>query len=110
MPGPHRHFLAHVAKIADIREHVTSHPQEIGLYAAFNKCLECLVAFRNKHVQMVSRYIVVPSRASLKASGNNNKTAVSNSAAKSTGGTAPVEFLKQIRDETLESRVRGQDR
>ena len=107
MPRPHRHFLAHVAKITDIREYVTSHPQEIGLYTAFNKCLECLVAFRNKHVQMVSRYIRVPSRASSKASGDNNKTAVSNSAAKSTGGTAPVKFLRQIRDETLESRVRG---
>ena len=90
MPGPHRHFLAHVAKIVDIREYVTSHLQEIGLYAAFNKSLEYLVAFRNKHVQVVFLYIVVPSRASLKVSGNNNKTAVSNSAAKSTGVDCPL--------------------
>lgn len=107
MPGSHQRFLAHVAKIANIREYVTSHPQESGLHAAFNMCLESLVAFRNKHVQMVSRYIVVPSRAPSKAFRNNNESVIINGAVKGTGGTAPVEFLKQVRDETRGSRLRG---
>jgi indoleamine 2,3-dioxygenase len=107
MPGSHRRFLAHVAKIANIREYVTSHPQESGLHAAFNMCLESLVAFRNKHVQMVSRYIVVPSRAPSKAFRNNNGSVVTNGAATGTGGTTPIEFLKQVRDETRESQLRG---
>ena len=96
MPGPHRLFLEHVSKIANIREYVTSYPEGAALDAAYDHCLGRLVAFRNKHVQIVSRYIVVPSRVSQRNTASNNP-------AKGTGGTAPVDFLKQIRDETRES-------
>lgn len=104
MPGPHRLFLEHVSKIANIRDYVNSHPQDVALNAAFNKCLEGLVAFRNKHLQMVSRYIVVPSRVS-RSRGNDTQDALK-TAAKGTGGTAPVAFLKQVRDETRDGLLR----
>lgn len=123
MPGPHRLFLRHVSEKANIRRYVTSHPLDADLHTAYNECLERIVGFRNKHIQLVSRYIVVQSRASqtlpspirlrstLKEPTASDsvilKTTASLKTALGTGGTSPVEFLKQIRDETRESSVRA---
>ncbi len=115
MPGPHRRFLDDVAKIANIRQYVTAHPQDIALQGAYNACLEALVVYRSKHLQIVSRYIVLPSRTATQPApspqvesgtagyalslgdGSAKKIALG------TGGTAPIEFLKQVRNETQES-------
>ena len=116
MPGPHRRFLERVAEIANIRGCVTAHPDDSALQAAYNQCLEALVAFRNKHVQIVSRYIVVQSRiaqseqeiamnganTSLSTKDGSVQPALVAKAVLGTGGTSPVVFLKQVRDETKE--------
>ena len=114
MPGGHRRFLEDVTKIANIRQYVTSRPQHVELQNSYNACLEKLVVYRNKHLQIASRYIVVPSRAASRATlpqaepgtagriPSVNGTS-SKQPALGTGGTAPVEFLKQIRDGTQES-------
>ena len=114
MPGGHRRFLEDISKIANIRQYVTSHPQNVALQEAYNACLQKLVAYRNKHVQIVSRYIVVPSRAGTQGASPETETGTAGrlpavdgaptiKAALGTGGTAPVEFLKQVRNETQES-------
>lgn len=121
MPGPHRLFLQHISEIANIRGYVVSHPEESSLQAAYNQCLEGLVAFRDKHVQLVSRYIVIQSRAAQRSqksmvastslgAAQQYKEPTQNvikQAALGTGGTSPVVFLKQVRDETRESLVRA---
>ena len=114
MPGPHRRFLEEVSKIANIREFVVSHPKNLTLKQAYNACLEQLVLYRKKHLQIVSRYIVVPSRASTQPArsetepGTAGRVPAANDEPSTrptlgTGGTAPVEFLKQVKDETKES-------
>jgi len=123
MPGPHARFLEHVSTIANIRSYVTSHRHNRALANAFDACLAMLRAFRDKHIQMVSRYIIVKSResrersnltshstspppqsklniANRKASANGEKGSL-----RGTGGTALIPFLKQARDETGEPAI-----
>ena len=131
MPSGHRNFLEAVTKLANIREYVMSHSHDIILQDAYNACLEKLVLYRNTHVQIVSRYIVIPSRAAAKSALPPNtepgtagrvpaaaaaddavpvekeeKKKKKKNVALGTGGTAPVEFLKQVRDETQKSLLR----
>lgn len=64
MPGPHRKFLEAVENVANIREYVESHRSNTQLRIAYDACLAMLRALRDKHIQMVSRYIIVKSRES----------------------------------------------
>jgi indoleamine 2,3-dioxygenase len=64
MPGPHRRFLEHIGRVANIRQYVFEHRDNRALSTAFDACLAMLRAFRDKHIQMVSRYIIVKSRES----------------------------------------------
>lgn len=126
MPGPHRRFLEHVSNIANIREYVESHRYDRALTIAFDACLAMLRSLRDKHIQMVSRYIIVKSRESrshsrslsptaTRSSGTINLATASKQAKlearpgskklRGTGGTALIPFLKQARDETGEPAI-----
>ena len=122
MPGPHRRFLQDISKIANIREYVMSHSGNCAVQIIYNGCLEQLATYRNKHIQIVSRYIVLPSRtvpqtslpqAVQETSGKVSSTRNNGGermpeikkAAVGTGGTAPVDFLKQVRDETRNTSI-----
>ncbi|KAL8736106.1 MAG: hypothetical protein Q9181_002547 [Wetmoreana brouardii] len=121
MPGPHRRFLEHVSQIANIRDFVETHRKDRALSVAYDACLAMLRSLRDKHIQLVSRYIIVKSResrshvrslsprsapqpvknniASASASSSPNKKL------RGTGGTALIPFLKQARDETGEPAI-----
>ncbi|QNP99663.1 Indoleamine 2,3-dioxygenase [Yarrowia lipolytica] len=98
MPGPHRRFLEHLQQVAEIRDFVLAnqaeHPE---IVLAYDACLAMLRSFRDKHIQIVSRYIIL--QAKEKA-----KTGIALTAPagpeRGTGGTALIPFLKQARDET----------
>ncbi|KAN0074228.1 Indoleamine 2,3-dioxygenase [Elaphomyces granulatus] len=124
MPGPHRRFLEHVSRVANIREYVAYHSSDKALCVAYEACLAMLRVLRDKHIQIVSRYIVVQSRESRSqsqslgphvnqnaislASVKNTNTSGGRAASKKlrgTGGTALIPFLKQARDETGEPAV-----
>ncbi|KAL8822272.1 MAG: hypothetical protein Q9191_006986 [Dirinaria sp. TL-2023a] len=64
MPGPHRRFLEDVSYVANIREYVDSRKWNRALSIAYDASLAMLRALRDKHIQMVSRYIIVKSRES----------------------------------------------
>lgn len=124
MPGPHRRFLTHVARMGSIRELALSAEHEQGdaakrLREAYAAAAEALAQFRNKHIQIVTRYIVLPSKQPW-TGGRRQNLASSSSAAggrtaggeakkelpaqlTGTGGTMLVPFLKQSRDETSEA-------
>ncbi|MCJ1243213.1 hypothetical protein MMC30_000410 [Trapelia coarctata] len=124
MPGPHRRFLEHVENVANIREYVESHRSNRSLSIAYDACLAMLRALRDKHIQMVSRYIIVKSRETRSHSrsisprsapppvnlANGSKSDFKNDQPSSkklrgTGGTALIPFLKQARDETGEPAI-----
>ena len=132
MPGPHRRFLEHVSSVANIREYVERRRHhDRPLRVAFDACLTMLQTFRDEHIRMVSRYIIIPSRASRKHARSlspraapphadhhpsptttiaSRSTDTANSTGRpgklrGTGGTALIPFLKQARDETGEPAI-----
>jgi len=126
MPGKHREFLQDVASVANVHEYVTANKSNVALRTAFDACLAMVRSLRDKHIQMVSRYIVVKSRESRSHSRSlsprnapNNQPQPLNLAntlpsknsrnggkkLKGTGGTALIPFLKQARDETGEPAI-----
>ncbi|KAI1821493.1 indoleamine 2,3-dioxygenase [Xylaria intraflava] len=116
MPGPHARFLEDVSLIANIRGFVEERRgMDQSLSLAYDACLAMLRAFRDIHIAIVTRYIVLPSRENrarsrsrspIAVSGRQNLATASRQAkyqsVKGTGGTALIPFLKQARDETGE--------
>jgi len=123
MPAPHRRFLIDVSAVANIRQFVEANKEDRALVIAYDACLAMLRSMRDKHIQMVSRYIIVPSREKKAAStpGHSQERGRVNLAnltkqksndkrdakggLRGTGGTALIPFLKQARDETGEPHV-----
>ncbi|KAL7623546.1 tryptophan 2,3- dioxygenase [Parahypoxylon ruwenzoriense] len=117
MPGPHARFLNDVSAVANIREFVESRAaSDRPLSIAYDACLSMLRAFRDIHIAIVTRYIIVPSRENRARSRSpeavrnrqNLATASKNEKhgkVRGTGGTALIPFLKQARDETGEPSV-----
>lgn len=129
MPGPHRRFLQAVESVANIREFVENNRQNAQLTVAYDACLAMLRSLRDKHIQMVSRYIIVKSRESRSRSrpraeaqgpeptptpgrgiasiqfGPKSTAAERKKKTRGTGGTALIPFLKQARDETGEPAI-----
>jgi indoleamine 2,3-dioxygenase len=123
MPEGHRRFLADLegAYPGGLRKVVgelvmasDSSPALVPLKEAFDTAVAALGAFRNRHLQMVTRYIIIPSRqpGGVQGQGVNLATASSARAGgggareelTGTGGTALLPFLKQSRDETFRAR------
>ncbi|KAJ5930068.1 hypothetical protein N7466_005561 [Penicillium verhagenii] len=113
MPGPHRRFLEHVDSIANIRSFVEARRADPALRLAYDTCLGMLRAMRDKHIQIVSRYVIVQAHSARRKTQEaqpsqptpqNLATAApaDNKKLRGTGGTALIPFLKQARDETGE--------
>jgi indoleamine 2,3-dioxygenase len=117
MPGPHARFLNDVSSVANIRQYVEEHQSDKQLCLAYDACLAMLSAFRDKHIAIVTRYIINPSKQvrarsrsrSPEVTRNKLNLAVASRKnkenQKGTGGTALIPFLKQARDETGEPAV-----
>lgn len=127
MPGPHRRFLEHMITVANIRDFVESNLQDVALSSAYDQCLSALSSFRDRHLQIVSRYIVImaqeskrkaaaaaavaelktPSPPVVKEEKKERALGLARaepgpSGLTGTGGTKLMPFLKQSRDETME--------
>ncbi|KAJ9134154.1 Indoleamine-dioxygenase pyrrole-dioxygenase [Pleurostoma richardsiae] len=115
MPGPHRRFLERVARMGSIRnlalQPAADTPEEQQLHDAYTNATKTLAEFRNKHLQIVTRYIVIPSTQQRHRPTREINLATATFTAQShqetqsteltgTGGTALLPFLKQSRDET----------
>ncbi|OAA69138.1 indoleamine 2,3-dioxygenase [Cordyceps fumosorosea ARSEF 2679] len=113
MPGPHRRFLVHVARMGSIREFAMlpedGCPEQRHLREAYTAATTALAAFRQRHIAIVTRYIIIPSRQPWEGKRWRQNLASSSSALQGdekltgTGGTALVPFLKKARDETTEA-------
>lgn len=115
MPGPHRRFLEFVEQTANIREYALSSKASARVLDAYNETVTALSKFRDIHIQIVTRYIIMPSKSprarhSRESKVQNLATACSQASQRATekpqlcgtGGTDLIPFLKQTRDETKE--------
>lgn len=112
MPGPHRRFLTQIARMGSIRELAMVPPASEAqerLREAYTAATTALTAFRQKHISIVTRYIIIPSKQPWKGKIGKHNLASSSSASvdddklTGTGGTALVPFLKKARDETTQA-------
>ncbi|TPX56426.1 hypothetical protein SpCBS45565_g08416 [Spizellomyces sp. 'palustris'] len=119
MPGPHREFIYALERAPSIRDFVNelvntpSYDPALSdeVSRMYNRCVEGMRAFRDRHLQVVATYIVVQARKK-KEVGHLDVPQASQSLrvqqslqARGTGGTDLIPFLKQSRDETSEARV-----
>lgn len=108
MPGPHREFLNKIESISTVKEYVLRHGDEHpDLTLSYDACLAMLKLFRDKHIQIVTRYIILQAKQNNKLgststmrSGLAKKKNRKAQEEKGTGGTSLLPFLKQCRDET----------
>ncbi|AGO11434.1 AaceriACR188Cp [[Ashbya] aceris (nom. inval.)] len=106
MPEGHRLFLAHLQQVANIRDYVLSHNSDAELVLAYDACVSMMKSFRDRHIQLVTRYVVLQARkrepstkphATLRSGLSKNSGTMEQ---RGTGGTSLIPFLKQCRDET----------
>ncbi|KAH8694955.1 Indoleamine 2,3-dioxygenase [Talaromyces proteolyticus] len=117
MPRSHRRFLEHMGSVTNIREFVDAHRSDKALCLAYDAALAMLRSLRDKHIQVVSRYIIIKSREQRHKSRSISPQAArsvvnlanvnqsGNKKLRGTGGTALIPFLKQARDETGEPAI-----
>ncbi|KAJ5319243.1 Indoleamine 2,3-dioxygenase [Penicillium brevicompactum] len=108
MPGPHRRFLEDLTAGSTVRSFILSSGEYSSERHAYNAAVSELKNFRDTHIQMVTRYIVMTSRKSAPvqesekvnlatASSQGTEAGQSHTLA-GTGGTDLMPFLKQTRD------------
>jgi indoleamine 2,3-dioxygenase len=105
MPGGHRAFLEKIEEVANIRQYAETSASGDEIVAAYNLAVATLGELRDKHIKIVARYIIGPSRklGSIENMGINLAVAsTGKSSMTGTGGTQLMPFLKQSRDETKE--------
>ncbi|KAJ5168997.1 Indoleamine 2-3-dioxygenase [Penicillium canariense] len=114
MPAPHKRFLETLSALSNVRPYVASTQADSPLKEAFNAAVLSLSSFRDTHIQIVSRYIIMPARSNapveqplrekvnlatastqVKGLSEANPTGLYG-----TGGTNLIPFLKQTRDTT----------
>ena len=96
MPTKHRAFVNFVSQQPAVRPYIikTSH---VGLVRQFNAIVDALVAFRNEHIILVTKFIVNQLSHSVNAGMKKTSTG--------TGGTHFMPFLKGIRDSSKTLRI-----
>lgn len=107
MPGQHKEFLNKIEKTSKVREYVLDHDEDYPeLVLSYDACLAMLKLFRDKHIQIVTRYIILQAKKGEKMGSSSTmrsglaKNKKSQKEQRGTGGTALLPFLKQCRDET----------
>lgn len=111
MPFEHRTFLEVVAKLPSLREYVESRSSDRKLVDIYNECIQQLSTWRSRHIGVVTTHIVNQAR---KARPTGEKpypqdvteglSVKDESSLKGTGGSALIPFLKQAKQESLDSR------
>ena len=106
MPCGHREFLEKIQELSNIRQYAQTSASGDEIAAAYNLAVASLGKLRDKHIQIVTRYIIGPSRKPNAGRFLGINLAVASTGKKGveglqgSGGTQLMPFLKQSRDET----------
>lgn len=96
MPPAHQKFLLSLESKPSVREFVLSERDD-NLQKIYNKCVEAMVSLRQYHLNIVTRYIVIPANQSKKKQPSEEPSEEVN---KGTGGTDVMKFLKSVKNTT----------
>jgi indoleamine 2,3-dioxygenase len=88
MPPAHLALLESAERGPSVRDYILAH-RSPELVEAYNRCVELLGSFRQKHMEITARYIVQQAREHAPVHGEQG-----------TGGTPFMHYLKKHRDET----------
>ncbi|XP_004707722.1 indoleamine 2,3-dioxygenase 1 [Echinops telfairi] len=100
MPPAHRAFLESLGKGPSVRNFVLLEGDDV-LRDIYNACVKALVSLRDYHLQIVTKYIVIPSiKKQTTKSKPEDSSEQSEPQNKGTGGTDLMTFLKSVRDTT----------
>lgn len=94
MPGKHRDFLNKLEQFPGLSDLAQAGSAPKDIWQGIDECKGLMRAWRDKHINIVTRYIVLPAKKVARESG------VSRAAVAGTAGSSPVLFLKEVRDET----------
>ncbi|XP_007455547.1 PREDICTED: indoleamine 2,3-dioxygenase 1 [Lipotes vexillifer] len=100
MPSAHQKFLHLLESCPSVRKFVLS-KGDATLQQIYNECVQAMVSLRNYHLQIVTKYIVIP--ASHASNRKQTPEEPSESKSKGTGGTDFMDFLKTVRSTTVNS-------
>ncbi|PFH56968.1 hypothetical protein XA68_15688 [Ophiocordyceps unilateralis] len=109
MQGPHRRFLEYVSNTGSFRNLALAPPcseDHHRLKESYTAAAEALAALRGKHFQIVTRYIILPSKRPWKQRQETlglarlSPSASDDNALTGTAGTMLASFLKRTRDQT----------
>ena len=109
MPFSHRQFLFMISQQPSLRDFVITNKAHGELRGAYNKCIEAMVAFRSRHIILVSNYIVIPACklgiSTAEEGGVNQGEGVANQGGggetnQGDSGAPFIVFLKTSRNET----------
>ncbi|KAF2117593.1 Indoleamine 2,3-dioxygenase [Lophiotrema nucula] len=107
MPGPHKQFLKKLSEYPSVRGYLQTRPANPSSTAAFSRTIASVCASRSAHIQIATRYIIIPARSEERAKVQRN--GISNAQEKAgygqetimgTGGTSTLPLLRRMRDET----------
>ena len=124
MPRSHRQFLLALSLQPSLREYVQHHKTNEVLVTAYNNCIKELGHFRSQHINLITRYIVIPAQkqkeknqvglstneemkgASATHGKSEEKKGEGTLAERGTGGAPFMVFLKAVRDDTLRYEIK----
>uniref|UniRef100_A0A8C5KG64 Indoleamine 2,3-dioxygenase 1 n=1 Tax=Jaculus jaculus TaxID=51337 RepID=A0A8C5KG64_JACJA len=100
MPPAHQSFLCSLESGPSLRDFVISSGND-DLKEVYNKCVEGLVSLRDYHLQIVTKYILIPARQHCRKDEKSEEQ--SDQENRGTGGTNLMSFLKSVRNATQEA-------
>ncbi|XP_054421740.1 indoleamine 2,3-dioxygenase 1 [Pteronotus mesoamericanus] len=103
MPPAHQKFLQSLESGPSVRKFVLSENDD-SLTKAYNECVKAMCSLRDYHLQIVTKYILIP--ASKQSKTPQTSKDPSEMESKGTGGTDVIKFLKNVRSTTMQALVK----
>ena len=94
MTREHRECLQWLEGHMRVRENILASPPNSPIRVSYQNALNALRRLRDKHLQIVTNYVVIPAR---KTDGQ--------AEIHGTGGSNPIPFLKEVRDHVTEAAI-----